>query len=302
MKSQSKAYLYALLAIGAWSTIATAFHLTLRHIGFMELLMYAGMTSTLVFAAYLAVQGKLVTAFRKPVRHLAAMALAGFLNPYLYYLLLLRAYELLPAQEAGTLNYFWPVVLVLLSIPLLGQKIGWKGILAVLVSFAGIVVISTHGRFWELQFSNPSGVLLALTCPFIWALYWILNIKIPGPDIEKLFIGFLTGTLLITLTYTLLHPWQLPSFKGLAGSVYAGIFEMGLTFILWLKALKHSRTTAHISNLVFLSPFLSLFFIQIIVGEEILMTTLAGLALIVAGILLQQYGDLRRHMRKTDSA
>jgi len=60
--------------------------------------------------------------------------------------------------------------------------------------------------------------------------------------------------------------------------------------VLWLKALKFSENTARVANLIFLSPFLSLLFIRLLVGEEILLSTLAGLVLIVAGLILQQFG------------
>ena len=79
-------------------------------------------------------------------------------------------------------------------------------------------------------------------------------------------------------------PWQ-----GLAGGIYIGIFEMGITFVLWLNALKYSATTAKVSNLIYLSPFISLIFIHFTVGETITAYTLSGLTLIVVGILLQQY-------------
>jgi drug/metabolite transporter (DMT)-like permease len=64
---------------------------------------------------------------------------------------------------------------------------------------------------------------------------------------------------------------------------------MGITFVLWLNALRFSSTTAKVSNLIYLSPFISLIIIHLTVGETILASTVAGLALIVSGILLQQY-------------
>ena len=71
-------------------------------------------------------------------------------------------------------------------------------------------------------------------------------------------------------------------------SLYVGLFEMGLTYVLWLKALQLSSTTAKVSNLVYISPFLSLMFVSIAVGETIYFYTIAGLALIVGGIVLQR--------------
>jgi drug/metabolite transporter (DMT)-like permease len=73
---------------------------------------------------------------------------------------------------------------------------------------------------------------------------------------------------------------------------------MGLTFIFWLKALRYSKTTANISNLVFLSPFLSLFYINFILKEKILLSTLVGLILVVAGIIMQQYVPELEQKRK----
>jgi drug/metabolite transporter (DMT)-like permease len=76
---------------------------------------------------------------------------------------------------------------------------------------------------------------------------------------------------------------------GLAGAIYIGLFEMGITFVLWLYALKYSSTTAKVSNLIYLSPFISLIIIHFAVGETILPSTVAGLLMIISGIILQQY-------------
>lgn len=288
MKNQTKAYILALLAVGFWSTIATAFNLSLKYISLSNLLLLASFTSMIITGGYILLTGKHKLFATYSIKNLMLAVFAGFINPFLYYLLLLRAYELLPAQEAGTLNYFWPVVLVLLSIPLLKQKISLKSFAAIVVSFVGIVVISTHGHPLAMQFSNTTGVILALSCPFLWAFYWILNMKNPMDDVIKLFINFASGFAFILLTVLLSGQLEVPNFYGLIGSIYVGMFEMGITFLLWLKALKYSSSTAKISNLVFLSPFVSLLFISFLVGEEIRVSTLAGLFLIIAGILLQQ--------------
>jgi drug/metabolite transporter (DMT)-like permease len=72
--------------------------------------------------------------------------------------------------------------------------------------------------------------------------------------------------------------------------IYTGIFEMGLTFYLWLKALKLADSSDKISNLVFLAPFLSLLFISIFLRENIYLTTFFGLVLIIGGIIYQKTG------------
>jgi drug/metabolite transporter (DMT)-like permease len=80
----------------------------------------------------------------------------------------------------------------------------------------------------------------------------------------------------------------LPDWRGLLAASYVGLFEMGVTFLLWSAALKSARRVARISNLVYLSPFISLVFIQTILGESIHIATLLGLCLIVPAALFQQ--------------
>jgi len=77
----------------------------------------------------------------------------------------------------------------------------------------------------------------------------------------------------------------------LTGPVYVGIFEMGLAFVFWSMALKLADNTSKVSNLIFISPFLSLWFIHTFVGEEIYFTTYIGLILIISGLITQRLGE-----------
>jgi drug/metabolite transporter (DMT)-like permease len=288
MTKQRKAYLYAIAAILCWSTIASAFKLTLRFIDHIQLLFLASVFSTLILYIILSVQNKSKQLLQTNGRQLLRSAMLGFLNPFMYYLVLLKAYTLLKAQEAGTLNYIWPITLVLLSIPLLKQKITWLSILAIFISFSGIVIISTEGQFSTLQFKSPLGVALAVSSSIFWALYWILNIKDKRDEAVKLFLNFGFGSIYVFIVLVLFSDFSfIASFKGIMGALYVGIFEMGLTYFLWLNALRFSATTAKVSNLVYLSPFISLVIIQLTLKENILLSTVLGLAFIVGGILLQ---------------
>ncbi|MCX6281232.1 MAG: DMT family transporter [Bacteroidetes bacterium] len=289
MKNQRKAYLYAFSAIACWSTIGTAFKLSLRYLDPLGLLLFSSMMAVVALFFILLVRGKLPLLRKTSSADFLNSALMGMLNPYLYYVVLLKAYDLLPAQEAGTLNYIWPLVLVLLSIPLLGQKISIWSILAIMVSFTGILLISTHGHLLSFKFSSTAGVLLALGSAVFWALYWIINLRDKREALVKIFLNFSFGLFYIFLTIVFTRHFWIPGWYGIAGAAYIGLFEMGITFVLWLNALNYSSTTAKVGNLIYLSPFISLIIIHFVLGETILVSTLAGLGLIVTGILLQQY-------------
>jgi len=288
MTNQNKSYLYALSAILFWSTIGSAFKITLRYITVGELLFYASVISFVFLFAGIVINNKIPLLFNLHISDFLRAAILGFINPFLYYLVLLEAYALLPAQEAGTLNYIWPVVLVILSIPLLKQKIGIGSLIAILISFAGTMIIATRGNLISLKFGNTLGVSLAVGSAVLWALFWIYNVKDKKDELIKLFLNFGFGFLYIFIYLVATKGFHQINIFGLTGSVYVGIFEMGLTYILWLKALKYTITTAKISNLVFLSPFISLIFISLIVGETILISTITGLVFIVSGILMQR--------------
>jgi drug/metabolite transporter (DMT)-like permease len=89
------------------------------------------------------------------------------------------------------------------------------------------------------------------------------------------------------LAFTSFSPLDSP-WPGIAGSIYIGIFEMGATFFVWLKALEYAENQAPVANLIYLSPFISLVFIHLVLGEKILATTIIGLFLILLGIIIQK--------------
>lgn len=294
MDRQKQAYMYAIFSVLLWSTAASAFKLSLKYLDPLQLLALASFTSMVILFAILIVQGKWNRLTACTVHDLARSAVLGFVNPFLYYVVLFTAYDLLETQEAVTLNYTWPIMLALLSIPLLGQRIGWKSILAIVISFIGVFVIATRGDILGFRFTNLTGALLAIGSAIIWALSWIFNIKDSRDEVVRLFLNFIFGFVYILIAVLVWSDINISDYRGVIGSVYVGLFEMGITFALWLKALRLSKTTAQVSNLIYASPFLSLIVIHFVVGEDIYASTIYGLVFIVVGILMQQYFSRNR--------
>ncbi len=288
MQNQTKAYLYAAATVACWSTVATAFKLSLRHVGADALVFYSSLVSTGVLLCITLATGRMRQLREWDLRDLCASLCLGLLNPFLYYLVLFRAYDLLPAQEALTLNFTWPMVLALFSILLLRQPISVRAVAAMAISFAGVAVIATRGDLLALDLANPRGVALALGSTLIWTLYWIYGVKDRRDPVTRLLVNFVFGCGFSGAFAWLAGTLETPAIPGLAGALYIGTFEMGIAFVAWLRALKLSRTTAQVGQLVYLTPFLSLLVIALIVGEPIYPSTVAGLALIVGGILLQR--------------
>jgi drug/metabolite transporter (DMT)-like permease len=288
MKAQTKAYLYAGITILFWSTVATAFKIALAETGPAELLLISTCTSMLVLLLIGSFQGQLALLFKASRKEYLRSALMGLINPFAYYLILFRAYSLLPAQVAQPLNMIWPIVLVFLSVPFLGQSVSRRSVLALIVCFAGVYFISSQGKPGRFEFSSPLGIGLALSSSIIWAFYWILNVKDKRDEVQKLFMNFLFASLYIILFVLLRGTPMNVNNKVLLAGIYIGIFEMGLSFVFWLKALRYTNTPDQVSILMYLFPFISLIFIHFILGEQIYLTTLLGLFLIVSGIIYQK--------------
>ena len=185
------------------------------------------------------------------------------------------------------------MTLSLLSVPLLGQRLAALDLAGILVSYLGVVLIATHGDPASLRFESPSGVALALSSTVVWALYWIYSAKGRLDPVAGLLLNFVSGAAATGLVLAFWPPAAAPDWRGLAGAAYVGVFEMGLTFVLWLKALKLSTSAAKVANLIFLSPFLSLILIHFLVGEDIAGSTLAGLGFILGGNALRLAGSRR---------
>jgi drug/metabolite transporter (DMT)-like permease len=288
--NQRRAYFLALLAVLFWSTISSALKITLRYMPFDVMLFW-----TVLFAIFFLFLmnrfSKVPLRFSKLKRRdYLSSALMGLINPFLYYLILFKAYDLLEAQVAGALNYTWPIVLTLLSIPMLKQKMSWKSIGAISISFVGILFVSSQGRADFFQIAQPLGVTLAIGSALFWALYWILNMKDPREDTGKLLLNLIFGFVYMVIYFIVSDKMPLwPGLYGGIGVVYIGLFEMSLTYVIWLKALNSSENVARVSNLIYLSPFIGLFWIRNTVGEAIHLSTIIGLTLIVLGIVLQQF-------------
>ena len=293
MHRQRQAVLLTLLVILFWGTAASAFKIALRQVSPYTLLVCAAAVSTCALLLILLGRDQLGQLRTLPRPVLLRAALLGLLNPFLYYLVLFTAYSLLPGQIAMALNYGWPLVLTLLSVPILGQRLSRGQLAAVVVSFVGAVLIATRGQLTHFGGLSGTGLLLAAGSTLVWALFWLGNARIGADPVVKLFVGFCTGLIVAVVCSPLFGGLVLPPPAAWPALVYIGLFEMGITFVLWLSALQLATTTARITNLVYLTPFLSLCFLRLVIGEPIHPATAAGLALIVLSLFFQEYRTRR---------
>jgi drug/metabolite transporter (DMT)-like permease len=109
-KNKYRSLYYSLVAVFFLSTVASTFKVTLEGLTNAQILFYASLTSTVVLGV--------ITHFNEGNlykiifgRDLLKNLLMGLFNPFVYYLILIEAYDILPAQEAMVINYSWPILL-----------------------------------------------------------------------------------------------------------------------------------------------------------------------------------------------
>ncbi len=208
--------------------------------------------------------------------------------------MLFKAYSLLPAQSALILNYSWAIVLTLMAAVFLHQKLKLYNILAITVSFFSLAYVAFRGDFTSFQFDNPNGIIIAISTSFVWSAFFILNVKDTLESSIRLMLNFFFGFIYTLIYMILFSNFSSINLSAILGSAYIGLFEMGITFLLWLNALKLSRNTSIISNIIFVSPIISLILISLILKEPIYSSSIIGLSLIIISIVVQNIIDYKR--------
>lgn len=285
MNENTKSILLASTAVLSWATVATAFKIALEHLTVFNMLLLSTWTAVLIYAIMMTVEKKWQELCAMPLKLTVQTALLGLLNPVIYYLVLFRAYDMLPAQMAQPLNYAWPIVLLVLLAVFNHEKISGKKYIGMLISVSGVVCISLGGGGVKGGVS-VAGIAMALFSAVLWATYWLLNnrLKDKVDTTMSLFLGFFAGAVVLAVG-GLFVGIEINSVEGFLSGIYIGCFEMGIPFLTFGMALRITKNPALINQMCYLSPFLSLFLIAVVLGETIVPTTYVGLALIVAGLI-----------------
>lgn len=288
MEKSIKPVLLGAVAVLSWSTVATAFKIALSHLSTFEMVLIASVTALTVFTVWITVTRSWGELRQISSSSLRRLALLGLIIP-VYYLILFKAYDYLPAQIAQPINYIWPIILTVM-LAIFGHKpIPASKYIGMAVSLAGVVMISVGGKGITGSVS-VTGIAMALLSAVLWALYWIVNDSLKDKVSEgvSLFLTFFFGVVYL-LIGSIFMPVSGFGIEALLSGAYIGAFEMGVPFICFGLAIRETDNPALINQMCYLAPFMSLFFITMVLGEPIMSTTYVGLVLIIGGLVYNQY-------------
>lgn len=279
----------ATVAVLSWSTVATAFKVALQSMTTFEMLFVACATALIIFTSWMLITGSWHELRLITPGIWIRFALLGLIAPDVYYLMLFKAYELLPAQVAQPINYIWPILLAILIAVVERKPIAKMKYIGMAVSLGGVVFISLGGSAITGDIS-PVGIIFAIASAMLWGVYWLVNdtLKSKVSETTALFLTFFFGMIYLFVG-NFFQPIAHLERESVMAGIYIGAFEMGVPFICFGIALRSTTNPALVNQICYLAPFLSLFFISIILEEPIVCTTYIGLALIIGGIIYNQY-------------
>ena len=285
MTINKTSYLYICLTVLFWGSTAAVAKLLLRDLNNLQLLLYISLIATVCLFIIVIFQDKIDIIKKYNFRDYRHFAIMGFIGIFLYHILLFAGLTFAPAHEAFIVNYTWPIWVVIFASIILKEKISVKKIFAIVIGFIGVYIVVTKGDFFSFSAINIKGDMFALAGAVSYGIFSVIGKKNHREVVTSMmfyygfsFIYCLIATLIFSSIPTL-------KFYEIIGIIWLGVFAGGLAFVFWFIALRH-RDTAEMSNIVFLTPFISLIYIYILIGEKILISSILGLLLIIVGIYL----------------
>ena len=210
----------------------------------------------------------------------------GFLGLFMYSALYYYGIAVLSSQEACILNYLWPMMIVLFACLLLRETLTVRKVIAMVMSFAGIVVL-TLGSGGGSSGNRLFGIIACVAAAVCYGLFSVLNKKHSLNQSVTMMWIWLTVAVCSTVSGLIIEACQPITGWQWAGVAWLGIVVNAVAYLLWALALKGARDSAKIANLAYLVPFLSIVLSALILKEQIACTAAIALVLIIGGILLQ---------------
>jgi len=156
----------------------------------------------------------------------------GTLGLFGYHALYFSALRLAPPAEAGLIAYLWPLLIVLFSGLLPGERLRAGHVLGALIGFAGAALIVARGATFEG--TALAGYGLALLCALFWAGYSVLSRRLGNVPTASVAVFCIATAVLSALAHLAFETTAWPTdATGWAATVLLGLGPVGLAFYVW---------------------------------------------------------------------
>lgn len=279
---------YALCAALLWGSTAAVVKLIGLGLNNIQILFFTSAIASISLALIVTFQKKWHIVKSYKAKDFGRFAYMSFLGVFLYYVLLYAALQLVPGQEAFVVNYTWPIWVIVFAVLILKEKLTAAKILAIVLSFIGVYIVVTRGHITSFDFSAIAGNILALIAACSYGLFSVLSKRNDDEKVTSTLFFYIFAFVYTSIYLGLFSSLPQPSPTEWLGLLWLGVATSGIAFVLWQLALKHGETSK-VSNIVFITPFLSLLYLAVLTKETILISSVLGALLIVGGLLIQSF-------------
>jgi len=198
-----------------------------------------------------------------------------------YHALYFLALRFAPPAEAGLLNYLWPLLIVLFSSLLPGERLALHHIIGAVLGLAGTVLLFA-GNTGTFTSGQIPGLIAAFIAAFVWATYSVLSRRLKSVPTDAV-AGFCAMTaLLAALVHELVETTVWPETPLEWAAISAlGVGPVGAAFYAWDIGMKRGDIRV-LGAASYATPLLSTMFL-ILAGFAKASTNLALAAVLIAG-------------------
>lgn len=281
-----KEYRYAVVAVLLWATWSPVTKIVLKTIPNMEALALGSLVAFL-FLLLLNIGKKKTDLLKKWSRKdYMTVSMLGFIGLFLYSALYYYGISVMSSQDACIINYLWPLMIVIFSVFILKEKMNFRKGIAIVLSFLGVVLVATKGNPASMDITNLKGILSCMGAAVCYGLFSVYNKKKNYDQNLSMMIFFGVSAVCAGIMSVLTEQVVAVRPEQFAGIIWIGILVNAVGYLSWCLALNGGET-AKISNLAYITPFLSMLLSHFMLGEELSVWSFLGLVLIIGGILIQ---------------
>jgi len=288
-----KNYFYAIITVLIWSTMAALVKKLLFDIPNLEALSVSSWFAFLFLLIMNVKNGTIKEMKQYTLKDYAVMSGLGFVGLFLYSALYYYGIGQLSSQEACILNYLWPIMLVIFSCIILKEKMTVTKGVAMVCSFAGVVILSL-GERGVAGGNATAGILSCIVAAACYGLFSVLNKKADYDQNIAMMVIWLVVAVCAMILGPITENWVPIEGTQWIGILWLGVVVDAIAYLLWALALRGAENTAQIANLAYLTPFLSLIVSAVFLKEEIELRAFIALVFIIGGILVQSLYEHRQ--------
>ncbi|MCI7681319.1 MAG: DMT family transporter [Fusobacterium necrophorum] len=226
-------------------------------------------------------------------RDLPKFAISGILGYTAYMFFFNTASTMISPSTASVINAICPGLTAVFAYFLFSEKISWKGILGLFISFVGILFLS----LWNGSFSLNIGILYMFAAAICLSMYNVSQRAFVQRynAMETMTYCLLAGSFFLLLCHgksLLLIPRLSQQMWG--HLLYLAIFPSILSYYYWAKAMQCCQKTTEVTNFMFVTPMIATLLSFLMIQEFPTWSTYFGGGLILLGMVLFQIEKIKK--------